>query len=322
VKRRAFFVVLFALVVTCTIISFKQLKTVRQEYAVANQMQQVKPIVPPALARLVAGEFKGIMADFMTIEAASAIGSYLLHPDVKMKDLPDQAWDVIFEILQASQALDPYFKDNYQMVQAFFTWDANRPQQAIDYLMVGSKARYWDWSVPYGIGFDYFYFLDDKTKASHYLQEAYGRQGGGLTLATLSAKLLQKAGKTKIAIAYLSSLLNQEEQSDQHHKAIAMRLKALQGVLVIEKAMEHFFNRFNRKPESIKELHKSGFLPTLPPNPYNVSYCIDGNGAIQFDMVDCPDEAMAKKMINLLADIFYIEFLSWPDDYQAESLFK
>lgn len=286
--RGVFFFTLFAFVVFGHILSFNRLETARIHDALAGRMQQIKPVMPPALARLTAGEFKGLMADFMTIEAASAIGSYLMQPGVRMKDLPPQAWDIIYEILETSQMLDPYFSDNYRLVQPFFAWEAQRPQQAIDFLKKGLKARDWDWEIPFFIGFNYFYFLDDKVAASLYLKEAYSRPGGdgSINLATLSAKLLQQAGKTEVGIVYLEGLLK-KENSELQRRSFDMRLWALKGTLIVEKAVAAYNQRFGVLPESIDILVETGVLLNIPENPYKLPYCIDQNGGVYFDKPDC-----------------------------------
>lgn len=273
-----------------------RMENARVHDALAGRLQQIKPVMPPALARLTAGEFKGVMADFMTIEAASAIGRYLMQPGVRMRDLPPQAWDVIYEILETSQMLDPYFSDNYRLVQPFFAWEAQRPQQAIFFLKKGLEARTWDWELAFFIGFDYFYFLDDKVQASHYLQEAYSRPGGtgSITLATLSAKLLQKAGKTEIAMAYLIGLLRQEN-SEMQRKAIELRLRDLQGVLIVERAVVVYTQRFGVPPENVELLVKTGILAAVPENSYNkMPYCIDKHGAVFFDNPECRNSTPSK----------------------------
>lgn len=286
--RRVTLLALFFLVAIGHILIFSRLESARIQNA-TGRIQQIKPVMPPALARLTAGEFKGIMADFMTIEAASAIGGYLMQPGVRMKDLPSQAWDIIYELLETSQMLDPYFSDNYRIVQPFFTWEAQRPQLAISFLKKGMEKRTWDWELPFFIGFDYFYFLDDKIAASSYLQEAYSRPGGGgsITLATLSAKLLQEGGKTEVGIAYLEGVLTLEN-NELFRKAIEMRLQALTGTLILEKAVAVYRQKFGTPPEDINTLLKAGILSAVPRNPYNkIVYCIDQNGAVFFDKPDC-----------------------------------
>ncbi|MFZ5776519.1 MAG: hypothetical protein ACOY3Z_13665 [Thermodesulfobacteriota bacterium] len=292
--RRVGLLACFLLVAAAHVFSYARLERVRMQAARSSHIQHIKPIMPPALARLAAGEFKGLMADFMTLEASSGIGYYLLQQDIKMHDIPPEAWDVIYELLEISQKLDPYFSDNYRIVQPFFTWAAQRPQQAISFLKKGMDARDWDWELPFFIGFDYFFFLDDNLQASHYLQEAYSRPSGkgSITLATLSAKLLQKSGKTEVGIAYLTALL-QEELNETQRNAFEMRLNDLRRVLVVEKAVAAYQVRFGHPPENTEALLRAGILSAIPENSYDktMPYCIDQTGKVFFDKPGCRETA-------------------------------
>jgi tetratricopeptide (TPR) repeat protein len=260
-----------------------------------NRLHQIKPVFPPLLSRLASGEFKGVIASFMTLEASSAIGSYLSQPNFKMKDIPEQAWDIMFELFETSQILDPYFSDNYRLVQPFFTWHANRPKQAISYLKKGLNHRYWDWELAFFIGFDYFYFLDDSLEASRYFQEAYTRPGGqgNFTLATFSAKLMQKSGKTELAIAYLTNLLQGRNLGNLNTKAFEDRLTDLKGALILERAIEAFKNKYNKVPNNTDDLVRAGILTSIPKKSFDkMPYCIDKNGKVFFDNPNCRDQQL------------------------------
>ena len=297
--RRAVFFSIFLLMAVGHVLISSRLDRVRIHGRLSDRLHQIKPIIPAALAPLAVGEFKGVAADFVTIEAASAIGKYLMQPGVKMKDLPPQAWGVIFELFETSQVLDPYFSDNYKFVQPFFTWMARWPEQTISFLKKGLARRYWDWELAFFIGFDYFYFLDDKLQASFYFQEAYSRPGGGgsLTLATLSAKLLQKAGKTETAITYLVDLLK-KETGDMHRIAFESRLLDLKGTLIVEKAVSAYKEKFGYLPSDVNDLLESGILKFLPDKSSSaIPYCIDQIGNVFFDKPDCrtPSDGVNKR---------------------------
>lgn len=295
-SRRAGYVALFLLLVVAHILTFGRLEEVRVHGAPSARLEQIKPVMPPALACLSAGEFKGLIADFMTLEAASALGKYLTLPGVRIQDLPDQAWDVIYELFETSQILDPYFSDNYRLVQPFFAWMANRPEQAISFLKKGVKVRTWDWELAFFIGFDYFYFLEDNLLASHYFQEAYSRPGGAgsITLATFSAKLLQKAGKTELAISYLSGLL-EKETNEMQIRAFSMRLKDLQGTLLVEKAVANYKQKFGTFPENVGDLIRAGILTASPEKSVKqIPFCINQNGNVFYDQPDCREPKSEK----------------------------
>lgn len=278
--------VIFIVLFSCHVLIYHSLEKKRIAYALSNKMQQIKPVIPPSLARLVSGEFKGVLADLMTIDAFSALGIYLSDPDLKMRDVPFESWQIIDEMLKTSQNLDPFFLDNYQIYQGMFAWHVD-VQQTIDFLKVGVDKRFWDYTLPAHIGFDYFYFLGDKLKAIDYFKLTYERSEGNFTYATLSAKFLQQSGKTELAIAYLEDTLKSLRHSGQVRISMEMRLEALRGVFSIEQAVIQYKNRFSSKPPYLHDLIFMGFLREMPNNPYKVPYCFNNEGNIEFDSTDC-----------------------------------
>ena len=278
--------VMLSTLLCCHIAVFTELEGARKSYLKNNLLQQVRPVVPPSAAKLVGGEFQGVLSDYLTIEAYSAIGIYLSDTDIRLHDIPLKSWEAINELLQASQNLDPYFLDNYQIQQGIFAWHVN-PEKVVDFLKTGVEKRFWDGILSYHLAFDYLYFLADKLKASHYFKQAYERSPNSFTFATLASKLLYQEGKTESGILYLEGLLKNNSQSGEIKRALEKRLLALKGVLIIEKALSQYKKRFGINPPNLQDLIFTGFLKEMPPNPYQVNYCLNKSGQIEFDRVDC-----------------------------------
>jgi hypothetical protein len=96
-------------------------------------------------------------------------------------------------------------------------------------------------------------------------------------LALLGA---QKGGATQAGILFLANMHETTDDKDAR-KAIEMRIEALKGVLVIEKAIETFTAKFNREPDTLEELTTKGILGSLPINPYLKEYQYK-DGQIEF----------------------------------------
>jgi hypothetical protein len=87
----------------------------------------------------------------------------------------------------------------------------------------------------------------------------------------LGARLAQKGGATQAGILFLANMHESTDDKDAR-KDIEMRIEALKGVLVIEKAIETFTDKFNREPDALEELITEGILESLPINPYLKEY--------------------------------------------------
>ncbi len=71
--------------------------------------------------------------------------------------------------------------------------------------------------------------------------------------------------------------------------------------------MDQFMILFQRRPVNLDELVTAGVLSLLPENPYNVSYCLQDDGTILFDAVECPQQDTSQKgdIKKHLGDILY-----------------
>ncbi len=65
------------------------------------------------------------------------------------------------------------------------------------------------------------------------------------------------------------------------------RLHALEGVRAIELATRQYEEKFGVRPKSLDDIVSRGLLAALPPNPYNLAYCMDKDGIIYFDNPQC-----------------------------------
>ncbi|RLC20928.1 MAG: hypothetical protein DRH93_12735, partial [Deltaproteobacteria bacterium] len=220
----------------------------------------------PEVIRSLAGEFKGIMADYLLLEAATVIGA--------QNKLNVEDWNAISRLFKQSMALDPYFKQTYSLVQSTLPWEAKMPEKAIELLKISSLHRSWDWQPDFYIGFDYYYHFNDNLNGSKYLMEASKNPGASPLLGLLGAHLSQKGGQTKAGIAFLRTMYENEENEDTK-KQIKQRMDALEGVLILEEAIEKFTVKFDRSPKNLDELITAEILSAIPKNPYYDAYYYD-----------------------------------------------
>lgn len=183
-------------------------------------------------------------------------------------------------ILNVSTDLDPYFLDPYYVAQAHLTWEGNMVRETNTLLDKGSRYRDWDWMLPFYIGFNYFYFLQENDKASEYLMEASKRPNSPSLLTTLAARLAYEAHRTENAIIFLQEILSKTDDENTK-KMYEMRLNALKGILFLERAAAVYQERFKTRPEKLDALIAKGIIQDIPKDPYGGEFYIDKNGTIK-----------------------------------------
>jgi tetratricopeptide (TPR) repeat protein len=221
------------------------------------------PLLPKEVLTIVAGEFKGLLADFLMLEISAFIDAG--------EEKSEEDWKRIIYHFSQIMALDPYFSQTYRMVQAFLPWKGH-VEPANELLEVARQHLTWDWYPGFFIGFNYFNELKDYAKASKYLLEASKMEGAPPLLATLGSRLAQESGQTVTAIAFLKTMLKNPDNDDVARKMLSMRLEVLEGVLLLERAIKVYENQLGRPIERLEDLVTSGILSQLPEHGESGSY--------------------------------------------------
>ncbi|MHB1015258.1 MAG: hypothetical protein ACYC2W_08275 [Desulfurivibrionaceae bacterium] len=247
--------------------------------------------LPPTALLALGGEFKGLMADYLTLEAGAELGTEVVrNPAGGFRVVKKQYdWPGIHRLFVASQTLDPSFAQTYIVAQGWLPWDAGMVKETQDILAVAAKNRPWDWQPTHAMGFNAYYFLKQPGEAGKFFLAAAKVPNAPSFLTILGARLAQKGGETETAIVIMKSMLANKNPEEPGYADMVDRLHALEGSLLIEQAAHRYEKAMGRKPSSLAELTASGMLPALPPNPYNLAYCMDTAGIVYFDKPDCLD---------------------------------
>ena len=186
----------------------------------------------------------------------------------------------MYDVLNASTDLDPYFLDPYYFANANFTWEARMAKETNTLLSKGSRYREWDWMLPFFMGFNEFYFLHDNALASEYLMEAAKRPDAPPMMETLAVRLAYKGNRTKIAIVFIQETLKKTKDKITR-KDLEIRLEILQDVLALEQAMEVYRGKYGKLPLDLKQLQARGIIAHIPKDPYGGEFFIDKDGSVK-----------------------------------------
>lgn len=235
-------------------------------------------VLPSPILKIMALEFDGLASDYTFLKALVFFGSTFERKEKPR--LKNWEWRWMYNILNASTDLDPYFLDPYYVAQAQLTWEGNLVRETNTLLEKGSRYRDWDWILPFYIGFNSFYFLHEDAKASEYLMEASKRPDASPMLASLAARLAYKGKKTENAIIFLQVMIKRTED-ESIKKMYEMRLNALEAILFLERAAAVYQDRFKRQPESVDDLIAKNIIKEIPKDPYGGKFYIDKDGSIK-----------------------------------------
>ena len=265
------FIILFAVIGNVVAIA-----RVSVEREVLREKEGAGLVIPSAIAKVAALEFKGILADIIFSRAMTYYGGKAIRGEKVLEG----EWKWIYESMDVATDLDPYFLDPYYFGAMNLAWEANKVKEANALLEKASQYRDWDWTIPFYLGFNHFYFFQDNEKAAFYLMEAAKRPGSINLLPTLAARLSYQGKKTENAIIFLQEMLKKTE--DKNVRWIyERRLTALKAILFLERAVAAYQDRFKKQPQNIDELLAKGIIKTIPKDPYGGNFYIDKDGTIK-----------------------------------------
>ncbi len=235
-------------------------------------------MMPAPILKIVTLDFHGVVSDYLFLNSLVFVGSTQERkerPRVKPWE-----WRWLYYTLDASTALDPYFLDPYYLANAQLTWDALMIEEDNLLLEKGSKYRDWDSMLPFYIGFNYFYFLQDNLHARKWLLEASKRPDAPSLYAYLAARLSYEKKRTENSISFLEEMSRRAED-ETLKKKYEHRLDFLRQVLKVENAVEAYKKKHGRKPADIHVLVQNGMLQEIPADPYGGQLYIDFNGKVK-----------------------------------------
>ena len=265
------FLILLAVIVGYLQI-FEEIWTCREEVRSATPAGY---IIPSKFSRILAAGNKGLLSDFLFLKTATFIGG----KNVSDEPLNDNDWQFVAMSLDVVTDLDPYFVDPYMLAEGLLAWDAGMPEEANRLLSKGMKYRMYDWRLPFFIGFNYFYFLQDYEIASGYIMSASQLPDSPDYLATLGARLAYYGGKTKTALLFLKEMLA-DADDPLLKKRLQLRLLALERAVLIENALHEFQRQEGRTAKNLDELVSAGYLDQVLPDPYGGDWIVLKNGRV------------------------------------------
>jgi tetratricopeptide (TPR) repeat protein len=231
--------------------------------------------IPSKFSRILAFGHKGVLSDYLFLKIVTFVGGR----SVAGLPLSEEDWQYVITGLDVVSDLDPYFADPYIFAEGLLAWEAGKPEQANRLLEKGRQYRHWDWRIPYYIGFNYFYFLQNYEKGGEYVMEAARIPGSHPFLAALGARLAYYGGKSKMAVLFLRQMLL--ETTDLRLRAsMKKRLVALERAAELEAKIDLFVKEQGRKPAGIEELITAGYVDSLPPDPYGGQWVILKNDRV------------------------------------------
>ncbi len=250
-----------------------QVHIFRQKHA-QEMLAQIGEL-PSSLLRASVVEFHGAAADILLLNAFTWVGMKIGERD----NLTKEEWEQLARIIDRITDLDQRFWDPYLFAEMMLVWQAGLIDRANMLLVKASKANPDDYRPLYFLGFNEFYFRKDAKRAAPFLRQAAMKPGAPDFLKGLAARFSLYGNQTLAGIIFLKGLIRQtsDEKTKQY---LNKRLKALELIHELEKAVSKYREKFGRLPAGLDDLVNAGILNAIPEDPYGGEFILLKNGRV------------------------------------------
>ncbi|MDH3685934.1 MAG: hypothetical protein OEP95_06895 [Myxococcales bacterium] len=224
----------------------------------------------PEVARATALGFDAVLADYYWLQAIQVVGN---------EELPERRGSLLAGLIDVVTTLDPRVDHPYRFAAVWLTGDEASVLKANELLRRGIEYHPDDWRNRFYLGFNQFFYLNERAAAAETLEAAIALPGAPLYLRRLVARLKAEGGGLDVAETFLRQLLRDapdpyaraeyEKALDEIHvERLARRLDA---------ARLAFVKRHARDIDRVEDLvaGPEPILSKLPPEPHGWEWVID-----------------------------------------------
>ncbi len=213
-------------------------------------------------------------ADLIWLRAIQVLGD---------KVVSEQDYQWLYHALDIVTTLDPQYLYVYDVGGTVLAELAGRYDLSNQILEKGLTPNPQSWRLPFLLGFNHFFHLDQPRQAANYMARAAGARGmlhegpPPPYIPRLASRLYAQGKSPEVAIEFLEAMLVQTTDPvlRNHLQRRIRRVGLERDLQIIERAVQQYEEAMQRKPVTLNDLVSSGVLKMIPEEPYGGSYVFD-----------------------------------------------
>jgi hypothetical protein len=209
-----------------------------------------------------------VAADIVWLEFVQVLGS---------DDVREQDYQWMRHALDVVTTLDPKFVEAYDLGAVVLAELGKHVDWSNALLEKGMAANPAAWRLPFLLGFNHFFYLQDYGRAAMFLSKAARLPGSPAYVPELAARLYVQADRPETALVFLETMLR-ESKDPSIATALERRRKEVlieRDILRIEQSFQAHMTAYGSPPSSLEQLIDRGLLRSLPVEPFGGSYHLD-----------------------------------------------
>ncbi len=222
--------------------------------------------------------YEQLVGDIIWLRAIQVIGD---------KVVTSKGYTWIYNALNVVTTLDPKFVYAYQLGGVTLSTLGNRPDLSNMLLKKGMKENTTVWQIPFYIGFNNFFYLDDYESAAEYMSLASKLPGHPTYLPKLAARLYVQAGNPNVALEFLARMYK-ETDDEKVKSALEQRIKEViveRDARFLEGAVNRYKEIYNLYPDNLQDLVRKGIIKEIPQEPFGGFYYFNSSDSRVYSSV-------------------------------------
>lgn len=212
--------------------------------------------------------YEQFVGDVIWLKVIQVLGEETVTP---------KAYNWVYHALDVVTTLDPKFSYVYQLGGVSLAMLAQQPELSNKLLLKGFKENPDVWQIPFYIGFNYFFYLQDYRLAAEYMAKASELPGHPEYLPKLAARLYVQSGDPDVAIEFLYRMYN-ESKEEKVRAGISKRIKEVmveRDIRLLEGIVKKYKEAHRVYPATLADLVTNGFIKNVPEEPNGGNYIIN-----------------------------------------------
>jgi hypothetical protein len=220
------------------------------------------------------------LADFLWVRTVGYFGAHV-------KTDQDYTW--LVHMLKLTVELDPRYESPYEFGGIILPSELQKVDEGMAFLKKGIQniprhnPRYW--LQHFYLGFCYMIYKNDPLRAGQHFEVAATFPQSPDYLPLLIARLYASDNKPDSGIAFIQSLLNDEDsqinQNEHMRNSLLKRLKELivaEHIAMIGHGVSEYIRVYGQKPAELEDLVEGLILPFIPAEPFGGIYYLSFTG--------------------------------------------
>lgn len=211
--------------------------------------------------------YSTVIADLLWLEVVQAIGE---------KQVNESGYQWIYHAVDVVTTLDPKFEYSYQIAGIALATIGKQYELSNQILLKGIKNTPEDWRLPFYLGFNYYFYLNDYQNAAKYISLSASLPGHSAYLPGFAARLYVEANDPDLALEFLKQVYL-ESKDENTREQIAIRIKEViieRDIRQLNQAIQIFQEKEGRIAD-LSDLVKSKIIQRIPAEPFGGFYFLD-----------------------------------------------